>query len=98
LEQESDLKRFFHNKDSSAWSANDLCGVDRSIIEHTLNVDPSSRLRKRKLRKMSEEKTEGAKAEVKRLLSTGVIREVAYLEWLANIVMVKKSNDSGGCV
>jgi hypothetical protein len=47
---------------------------------------------------MSEEKTEGAKAEVKRLLSTGVIREVAYLEWLANIVMVKKSNDSGGCV
>jgi hypothetical protein len=29
---------------------------------------------------------------VKRLLSVGVIREVTYLEWLANIVMVKKAN------
>jgi hypothetical protein len=42
--QESDLKRFlFHNKDVFAWSTNDLCGVDRSIIEHALNVYPSSR-------------------------------------------------------
>ena len=31
-EQESNLRRFlFHNKDVFAWSANDLCGVDRSI-------------------------------------------------------------------
>ena len=29
---------------------------------------------------------------VVRLLSARVIREFAYLEWLANIVMVKKSN------
>jgi hypothetical protein len=29
---------------------------------------------------------------VKRLLSAGVIREVTYLEWLANTVMVKKAN------
>jgi hypothetical protein len=41
---------------------------------------------------MFEDKAKGAKLEVKRLLSTRVIREVAYLEWLANTVMVKKSN------
>jgi hypothetical protein len=29
---------------------------------------------------------------VKRLLSVGIIREVKYLEWLANTVMVKKAN------
>jgi hypothetical protein len=40
---------------------------------------------------MFEDKAEGAKAEVKRLLSVRVIREVAYLEWLANTVMFKKS-------
>jgi hypothetical protein len=74
-EKESVLKRFL------------LCGVDRSIIEHALNVDPSSRPRKQKFRKMSEDK-----AKVKRLLSFGVIREVAYPEWLANTVMVEKSN------
>jgi hypothetical protein len=67
--------------------------VDRSIIEHALNVDPSVRPRKQKLQKKSEDNDKVAKTEVKRLLSAGVIREVAYLEWLANTVMVKKSND-----
>ena len=66
--------------------------MDRSIIEHALNVDPSVRPRKQKLRRMSEDKAEGAKAKVKRLLTTKVIREVAYPKWLANTVMVKKSN------
>jgi hypothetical protein len=41
---------------------------------------------------MSDDKVEGARAEVKRLLSAGVIREVTYLECLGNIVMVKKAN------
>jgi hypothetical protein len=43
-------------------------------------------------RSMSDDKAEGARNEVKRLLSAGVIREVKYPEWLANIVMVKKAN------
>jgi hypothetical protein len=92
-EQEKTLLRFlFNNKDVFAWTANDLCGVNRDVIEHSLNVDPSFRLRKQRLRKMSEDKVEGAQNEVKRLLSAGVIREVTYPEWLANTVMVKKAN------
>jgi hypothetical protein len=76
-EQERTLLRFlFNNKDIFAWSANDLCGVNRDVIEHSLNVDPSIRPRKQKLRKMSDDKAEGARNEVKRLLSAGVIREV----------------------
>jgi hypothetical protein len=47
---------------------------------------------------MSDDKVEGAK-EVKRFLSTKVIREVAYLEWLANTFMVKKGQTRNGeCV
>ena len=68
------------------------CGVYKSIIEHALNVDPSARPHKQKLRKMSKDKAEGAKAEVKRMLTAKVIREVACPEWLANTLMVKKSN------
>jgi hypothetical protein len=41
---------------------------------------------------MSDDKAEGARNEVKRLLSAGVIREVTYSEWLANTIMVKKAN------
>jgi hypothetical protein len=83
----------FKNKDVFAWTANDLCGVNRDVIEHSLNVDPSFRSRKQRLQKMSDDKAEGAQNEVKRLLSVGVIREVTYPEWLANTVMVKKAND-----
>jgi hypothetical protein len=41
---------------------------------------------------MVEEKVEAAKTEVRRLLDAGFTREVIYLEWLANVVMVKKEN------
>jgi hypothetical protein len=77
-EQEKSLLRFlFNNKDVFAWTTNDLCGVNRDVIEHSLNVDTSFRLRKHRLRKISDDKAEGARNEVKRLLSAGVIREVA---------------------
>jgi hypothetical protein len=89
-EQEKILLKFlFNNKDVFAWSANDLCGVNRDVIEHSLNVDSAFRLRKQRLQKMSDDKAEGARNKVKRLLSASVIREVTYPEWLANTVMVK---------
>jgi hypothetical protein len=72
------LRFLFNKKDVFAWSANDLCGVNRDVIEHSLNVDPSFRTRKQRLRKMSDDKAEGAQNEVK---------------WpMVNTVMVKKAN------
>jgi hypothetical protein len=92
-EQEKTLLRFlFNNKDVFAWLANDLCGVNRDVIEHSLNVDSAIRPRKQKLWKMSDDKAEGARNKVKRLLSARVIREVTYPEYLANTVLVKKTN------
>jgi hypothetical protein len=91
------LRFLFNNKDVFAWIANDLCGVNRDVIKHSLNVDPSFRPRKQRLWKMSDDKAEGARNEVKRLLSAGVIREVTYPEWLANTVMVKKLMENREC-
>jgi hypothetical protein len=46
------LVRFlFNNQDVFAWSANDLYGVNRDVIEHSLNVDPAFRPGKQRLRK-----------------------------------------------
>jgi hypothetical protein len=74
-EQEKTLLRFlFNNKDVFAWLANDLCGVNKDVIENSLNVDPAFGPRKQRLQKMSDDKVEGARNEVKRLLSVGVIR------------------------
>jgi hypothetical protein len=75
-----------------AWSAKDLTGVDRNYIEHRLNIDPSVKPRKQKLRKMSDDKVVAVKSEVQRLLDATVIRKVMYPKWLANTVPVKKKN------
>jgi hypothetical protein len=80
------------NKDVFAWSALDLVGVSRSIIEHNLGIDPLVRPKKQRLRKMSDEKTEAAKAEVHRLLEAKFIEPVAYPTWFSNVVMVQKKS------
>jgi hypothetical protein len=80
------------NKDVFAWYALDLVGVSRTIIEHSLGIDPSVRPKKQRLCKMSDEKTEAAKAEVHRLLEANFIEPVAYPTWLANVVMVQKKS------
>jgi hypothetical protein len=82
-----------HNKDVFAWSALDLVGVSRSIIEHSLGIDPSVRPKKQRLRKMSDKKMEAAKAKVHRLLEARFIEPITYPTWLANMVMVQKKSD-----
>jgi hypothetical protein len=55
-----------------------------------LNIDATVKLRRQKLRKMSDDKVVAVKSEVQRLLDASVIREVLYPKWLANTVIVKK--------
>jgi hypothetical protein len=92
-EEEKELIQFLNkNKNVFAWSAKDLQGVDRDIIEHTLETDEKTVPKKQKLRKMSEEKAKAVEAEVQRLQEAKVIREVKYPVWLANTVPVRKKN------
>jgi hypothetical protein len=93
-EEENELILFLNNnKDVFAWSAKDLQGVDRDIIEHTLKTNEKITQKKQKLIKMSEEKVKAVEAEVQRLQDAKVIREVLYPVWLANTVPVKKKNE-----
>jgi hypothetical protein len=66
------------NNDVFSWSTFDLVGVSRDVIEHRLQVSPSTRPKKQKLYKMAEEKVKATKTEVQRLLDVGFIREVKY--------------------
>jgi hypothetical protein len=50
------------------------------------------RPKKQRLQKMSDKKTEAAKAEVHRLLEARFIEPIAYPTWLANVVMVQKKS------
>jgi hypothetical protein len=87
-----------NNKDVFAWSAKDLQGVDRDIIEHALETDEKITSKKQKLRKMSKGKVKAVEAEVQRLQDAKVIREVKYPVCLANTIPVKRKMENGECV
>ena len=96
-EEEQSLLEFLNkNQDVSVWSARDLRGISRDIIEHKLDIDSKVQPKKQKLQKMSDDKVAAVKAEVQRLLDAKVIRDVKYPTWLANTVPVKKKNGKWG--
>ncbi|CAE5959424.1 unnamed protein product [Arabidopsis arenosa] len=70
----------------------DMPGIDKSIITHELNVDPSFKPLKQKRRKLGPDRAQAVNDEVDKLLKIGSIREVKYPDWLANPVVVKKKN------
>ena len=83
------LKR---NEDCFAWSHADMTGINLDAMVHQLKVDPGHPPVKQKRRKFAAERNQIINEEIKKLLNNGMIREVHYPEWLANIVVVKKKN------
>jgi hypothetical protein len=81
------------NSDVFMWNHEDMLGIDPSIIVHRLNVDPCSRPVRQRRRTFAPERNQAITEEVSKLLKVGLIREVDYPEWLANVVLVKKANN-----
>ena len=73
-----------------AWDTYEALGVDPNFICHYLNVDPSIISKKQSPRRPSKEHADTVREEVMKLKKAGVINEIFYLEWLANIIVVKK--------
>ena len=81
------------NIDVFAWNAYETLGVDPYFICHHLNVNLVVLPRKQPPQHSSKEHSDVVKEEVSKLKQAGVIKEVFYLEWLANTVVVKKNSD-----
>ena len=79
------------NLDVFAWSHENMPGILANIIQHHLNVDPKKKPIQQR-RDFAPEQNKAVMDEVNKLLTANFIREVYYLEWLANVIMVKKAN------
>ncbi|KAJ3687989.1 hypothetical protein LUZ61_017153 [Rhynchospora tenuis] len=92
--EDRDLVRacLLRNRDIFACEGEIMPGIDKEIAEHQITTKQGMRPVAQKKRKQSWEKRKAIKAEVEKLLKTGAIREVKYPEWLANPVLVLKSN------
>ena len=74
------------------WNAYEALGVDPSFICHYLNINPSVTPKKQPPRHSSKNHFDAVRDKVKKLKQARAIKEVFYLEWLANTVIVKKKN------
>ena len=74
------------------WSAYEAPGVDPNFIYHHLNVNPSIIRKKQPHRRSSKDQFDAVKDEMIKLKQSGTIKEVFYLEWVANTVVVRKKS------
>ncbi|GKV37355.1 hypothetical protein SLEP1_g45396 [Rubroshorea leprosula] len=80
------------NKDVFAWTSADMLGIPTSVAVHKLSTNPLRKPITQKRRLFGGERLTAIKEEVQKLLQAGFIRRVDYCKWIANPVMVKKSN------
>nr|CAN69893.1 hypothetical protein VITISV_005621 [Vitis vinifera] len=65
-------------------------GIHPSITSHRLNVLPTARPIRQKVRRFHPDRQKIIRNEIDKLLEAGFIREVDYPDWLANVVVVPK--------
>ena len=75
-----------------AWSPYNVPGVDLNFIMHKLNVDPKVIPKKQRPMRSVRPHVEAINEEMEKLKRLGAIREVFFLKWLANTMVVKKKN------
>ena len=92
LEKKKMISFLKANQDVFTWKHEDKLGIDRKIIQHRLNVNLECKPVQQKGRIFAPERNKAITEEVQKLLEADFIKEVCYPDWLANVVMVKKSN------
>jgi len=84
--------RIAQNMSTFAWSSTDMSGIDPDFLCHRLTMDTRVRPVLQRRRKFNEERRLIIRAETQNLMNANHIREIQYPEWLANVVLVQKSN------
>ncbi|GJV38543.1 reverse transcriptase domain-containing protein [Tanacetum coccineum] len=82
------------NLDIFAWRPADMTGVPRHIAEHRLNVREGCSPVRQKKRGQAADRNQAIQEEVGKLVEAVIMKEVHYHDWLYNLVMVKKHDDS----
>ncbi|GJV51296.1 hypothetical protein Tco_1447037 [Tanacetum coccineum] len=89
------------NADVFVWTHADMTGIPRIItvngkpfsMEHKLNEYSYIKPIKQKRRSLGPDRSTAARKEVEELIRTGILREAVHQTWLANPVMVMKSDE-----
>jgi hypothetical protein len=78
------------NANIFARSPSDMPGIPREVVKHSLDILPHSQAMQQRLRRFDKERRRAIRAELRKLLEDGFIKEVFHPTWLANPILVKK--------
>ena len=90
--QDHYLRLFQSYKDVFAWSYQDLKTFDIDFIQHKIPLKGDSKPHKQKLRQINPLMLPKIEKDIKNLLRAKIIVPLRYLEWVANLVLVRKKN------
>jgi len=79
-------------RDCFSWDYNEKPGLKREVVESKLPIRPDKKPVKQILRRFAPQILPKIKKEIERLLKCRFIRTARYVDWLANVVPVKKKN------
>ncbi|RVW33908.1 hypothetical protein CK203_082963 [Vitis vinifera] len=65
-------------------------GIHPSVASHRLNVLPTARPVRQRVRRFHPDRQKIIRDEIDKLLEAEFIREVEYSDWLANVVVIPK--------
>lgn len=68
-------------------------GLDKKLVEHRLPIKLDFKPFQQPSRRMTYEVIHQVKTATERLLKTNFIKNVRYVEWLCNIVLLVKNNE-----
>ena len=89
-EKEQIRQVLLYNMDVFTWTHSNMAGINPVHASHKLNVIPSARPVRQKVRRFHPDRYQVIKTKVDNLLEAGFIKEIKYPEWLANVVVVPK--------
>ena len=79
------------NRDVFAWSHSDKAEIYPTLASQKLNIIATEKPVRHKIIRFHPNHHRIIQTEVENLLSVGFIRDVKYLKWLANVVVVLKN-------
>ena len=86
-------------KDAFTWKHSDMVGISPMVASHKLNVFPTTKPVRQRVRRFHPDRHQIIKTEVDNLLAASFIRELKYSELLANkVVLPKKGGKWRVCV
>jgi hypothetical protein len=62
------------NQDIFSWNPTDMPGVPRTLIGHSLNIDPKATPKRQHLRRFADDRRDAIKKELAKLLVVGFIK------------------------